>query len=70
MALLPMLTPILAHLEAARLTQLLEAQPGPGEIAAGIAIAFITTILITTMITTTITQKTGDRCWPLAYRAA
>jgi hypothetical protein len=35
MALLPMLTPILAHLEAARLTQLLEAQPSPGAIAAG-----------------------------------
>jgi len=41
MALLPMLTPILAHLEAAsQLTQLLEAQPGPGAIAAGMAIAF------------------------------
>ena len=40
MALLPMLTPILAHLEAARLTQLLEAQPSPGAIAAGAAIAF------------------------------
>ena len=41
MALLPMLTPILAHLEAASpLTQLLEAQPSPGAIAAGVAIAF------------------------------
>ena len=41
MALLPMLMPILAHIEAAGpLTQLLEAQPNPGAIAAGIAIAF------------------------------
>lgn len=40
MALLPMLTPMLAHLEAARLTQLLEAPPSPGAIAAGVAIAF------------------------------
>lgn len=41
MALLPMLTPILAHIEAASpLTQLLEAQPSPGAIAAGVAIAF------------------------------
>ncbi len=41
MALLPMLTPILAHLEAASpLTQLLEAQPSPGAIAAGVVIAF------------------------------
>jgi ABC-type nickel/cobalt efflux system permease component RcnA len=36
-----MLTPTLAHLEAASsLTQLLTAQPSPGAIAAGIAIAF------------------------------
>ncbi|NJL48246.1 MAG: high frequency lysogenization protein HflD [Leptolyngbyaceae cyanobacterium SM2_5_2] len=41
MAPFPMLTPTLAHLEAASsLTQLLHAQPSPGAIAAGIAIAF------------------------------
>lgn len=41
MALLPMLTPMLAHLEAAsQLTQLLDAQPSPKAIAAGVAIAF------------------------------
>ena len=41
MAPFPMLTPTLAHLEAASsLTQLLTAQPSPGAIAAGVAIAF------------------------------
>ncbi|MBE9141350.1 sulfite exporter TauE/SafE family protein [Nodosilinea sp. LEGE 07088] len=41
MAPFPVLTPTLAHLETANsLTQLLTAQPSPGAIAAGIAIAF------------------------------
>ena len=41
MALLLMLTPMLAHLEAAsQLIQLLETQPSPGAIAGGVAIAF------------------------------